>query len=669
MTRPLVAALLAAVVALSAPSPADARKKARGGGSASAPAWLREAAALQLPGDLAGAATVLVHDELRVEPLASGGVRLSRRQAHRVLEPEGLVPAGALGFTYSEDDRLERATAWNLLPDGNVRVPHPDDDVLDVAWTQSGNLVDDTRFHQVTVPGCRVGSVVGQEWVVVRAIDTGAAIESYGNTHRPVGRCRIELRVPAGWDWDDLGERAEAFTRSEGERGVVWESPGFNGLERVEYPPAAAERLPRIAVRWFSPDGSRGFKDWAAVGSWYEGLTAGTLADAGESLRLAETFRPAEPALLEEALREAFLFCSRDVRYVSVQLGIGGFLPATPGRTCSNRYGDCKAKSFLMRSMVERWGLKSFPVLVRTSTAGALLESVPSAGQFNHCVVAIQLPEGVLPDAWNVLEVDGLGRLAILDATTSSLGPWQLRDDDQGTTALLVTPDGGRLVVLPTQPPDEASSLTALRLEVEPSGRVVQGALTWTATGTAAGSYRRGLAGEAEAELRRGYQALAQGFAPGSTLTEHLVAGLEAPEGPIELSLRFEGGRVGQRAGQLLIIDAMLSVAPVRSSVLAAGERAEPLHLGLPRERRAELELVAPAGWVPEGLPEAFVVDNAWFRIEGAWQPTETGYGFAGSGSLKVSEVAPAEYEAFREALRSASSAASEGVVLVPAGP
>ncbi len=80
--------LLTACVVFAVLSPAAARKPKRLSASA-APAWLREAARLEVEGDLAAAETVLLHDELVVEPLATGGVRLARRQALRVLKPEG----------------------------------------------------------------------------------------------------------------------------------------------------------------------------------------------------------------------------------------------------------------------------------------------------------------------------------------------------------------------------------------------------------------------------------------------------------------------------------------------------------------------------------------------------------------------------------------------------
>ena len=663
-----LAGVLCAVAGLAAGGAAEARKP-RAMGAGSAPSWVREAAKVEVAGDLSAESSVLLHDELVVEPLAAGGVRRTRRQAWRVLRPEGLASAGRLGFTYSEDDRVEEATGWNLLPDGTLRVPDPKDDVDDFAWSLGGSLVDDTRYRGVRAPACRVGSVVGWEWSVVHWLDTGAVVEGYGSESRPVGRCRLELRLPPGWSFEDLPQRADAFTRTETESGVVWSSPGVARPPQVEHALPAEERLPRIALRWFSPDDARGFRSWDAVAAWYRELADPTLGEPGESAALAERLKPAAPDRLEESLRAAFLFASRDVRYVSVQMGIGGYKPATPARTCSKRYGDCKAKSFLMRSVVSRWGLESFPVLVRTADVGDVLPEVPTPGQFNHCIVAVKLPEGVGEEAWNVLEVEGLGRLAFLDPTTVALGPWQLREDDQGTLGLLVTPEAGRLVELPVQPPESSESHWDMTLALDAAGRVAEGELRWTATGTRAGDLRRALATWSDEQLRRFHESFASELAPGSVLGEHELTGVDEPEGPVVLRLTFSGGRAAQAAAGLLFVDAAPSVTPLNADAFGEGARDEPLRLGLPEQLRIDYRVRAPEGYAPEELPAAFEIQTAWFDARGEWTPMEDGYAFRGLGRQVATEVPAADYESFREPLRRAASLSGEGVVLAPRSP
>jgi hypothetical protein len=52
-----------------------------------------------------------------------------------------------------------------------------------------------------------------------------------------------------------------------------------------------------------------------------------------------------------DALRAIARFTQRDVRYVAIEIGIGGFQPHAAGEVFSNRFGDCKDKANLLRAM------------------------------------------------------------------------------------------------------------------------------------------------------------------------------------------------------------------------------------------------------------------------------------------------------------------------------
>ena len=117
--------------------------------------------------------------------------------------------------------------------------------------------------------------------------------------------------------------------------------------------------------------------------------------DLGEATQIGQRLKPADPGRLLDALGEVFDYAAREVRYVSINMGIGkgaGYLPATPAAVCKNRYGDCKDKSFLIRGLTSSWGVETHPVLVRTHELGPMRDEVPSPGQFNHCIAAVALP-------------------------------------------------------------------------------------------------------------------------------------------------------------------------------------------------------------------------------------------------------------------------------------
>ncbi len=659
--------LAAVLVMLGAAADGQAAKKIVIEQASSAPAWVREAAAREVPGGADGVGALLLHDETIVAPRLEGGVRVTRRIARRVLRPDALVAASSPRFTYRSDDSFESAGAWNLLPDGTMRRPDPKDDISDLPWTSGVNAVDDVRLRAVDIPGVVVGSVTASESVIVHAIDTGAFGRSFGDVDEPTGLARLTLEAPAGWTVGEHLERADGFARTADGSRLSFTAASLPRLPHEIWAPSDDERLPFIWVSWRSPDGSRGMADWGAVARWYRELADPVLAQAGEAASVAARLKPADPAVASAAMRDAFKFASRDVRYVSIQLGIGGYKPATPAATCANRYGDCKAKSFLMRSLVDGWGWKAHPVLVRTASLGPVTRAVPTPAQFNHCIAAIRLPEGVGSGAWNVLDIEGVGRVAFMDATSTSLGPWELPEMDQGTLGLLVLPDGGRLIELPVQPP--AASRTRVRLDVslDEMGRARTGTLEIETTGTHAGSSRSFYSRVRDDEALAAAREILQSWAPGATLGERLTTGVDSLDGPVLQTYRFTGGRVAQRSGDMLIVLQPAIILPFASALLPPPPRTTRLDLGLPEERHVEMTVRPPQGWRPEALPRDAQHATSWFTLDRAWTTTDGGWTMTARVVKLARSVEPADYTAFRDASRRAATSASEGIMFVPA--
>jgi transglutaminase-like putative cysteine protease len=87
-------------------------------------------------------------------------------------------------------------------------------------------------------------------------------------------------------------------------------------------------------------------------------------------------------------------FVQRDIRYVAIELGIGGWQPHPAPAVFSHRYGDCKDKATLLRSMLREIGIDSYHVVIYTER-GAVTPQTPAHHGFNHAIIAVKLPEGV----------------------------------------------------------------------------------------------------------------------------------------------------------------------------------------------------------------------------------------------------------------------------------
>ena len=75
------------------------------------------------------------------------------------------------------------------------------------------------------------------------------------------------------------------------------------------------------------------------------------------------------------------------IRYVALEMGVGGLSPADAATTWSRRYGDCKAKTALLLGLLRELGIDAEPVVVNASGGDYINDRLPAIGLFNHILV------------------------------------------------------------------------------------------------------------------------------------------------------------------------------------------------------------------------------------------------------------------------------------------
>ncbi|MCI0409743.1 MAG: hypothetical protein L0191_14475, partial [Acidobacteria bacterium] len=160
------------------------------------------------------------------------------------------------------------------------------------------------------------------------------------------------------------------------------------------------------------------------------------------------------------------------VRYVAVELGIGGFQPRSAAETLTNLYGDCKDKGTMLQAMLSAEGVSSYPVLVNLGGHEALSDQIP-VWQFNHLVVAVVLPaETELPPRFapSRLDAPDLGHLVILDTTDEFTSVGSLSAGLAGQRALLSAGSKAKLITLPPAEPSFHRLERHFEVEVQSDG-------------------------------------------------------------------------------------------------------------------------------------------------------------------------------------------------------
>ncbi|MEN6311909.1 MAG: transglutaminase-like domain-containing protein, partial [Acidobacteriota bacterium] len=315
----------------------------------------------------------------------------------------------------------------------------------------------------------------------------------------------------------------------------------------------------------------------------------------------------ADPLSRLRALAE---FVQKEVRYVAIEIGIGGYKPHPAVSILSNRYGDCKDKATLLASLLESQGIESHYVLVHTSRGNITADSPVTLYGFNHVILAIRLPEDVAEASFPAAVLHSkLGRLLIFDPTSSYSPLGSLPISLQGGTGLLVTEGGGELVPLP-MPAPEANLLDRHgRFSLAADG-TLEGEIRETRRGTIAAQIRGALRDATDAERTKYMETFLGDSLAGSVLQANEFKNLDDNASDLKLTYRFRVPRYAKAAGGMMVVrPRIVGHKSERLETAEAKPRRYPIDLDGTCLQRDEFVIELAEGCRVEGLPPAADID------------------------------------------------------------
>ncbi len=93
----------------------------------------------------------------------------------------------------------------------------------------------------------------------------------------------------------------------------------------------------------------------------------------------------------EQRIGQIFQFVARDIRYLSRSEYGHAITPHNVLETVNNRFGDCKDKSILLKTLLEKIGIPTQLVLVSTNRNDPKTLLLPSMDAFNHVITCFDL--------------------------------------------------------------------------------------------------------------------------------------------------------------------------------------------------------------------------------------------------------------------------------------
>ncbi len=264
----------------------------------------------------------------------------------------------------------------------------------------------------------------------------------------PTAAYNLSWRANEPVRWKILAEKVNA---SANRKGDFFELPVALAIpKQVEIPNDAPGRYyqPQIIE-------ASSFADWADVSKVMAPLyeKAAVLPEGSEIAAEVATIRRSTNDPLRRAAL-ALQLVQDKIRYLAIGMDGGNYVPQSPARTWELRYGDCKAKTLLLLSMLKALDISAEPVLAHSLLGDLVPLRVPSALAFDHVLVRATVGQDTL---W-------------LDGTKLGTRLADIRDTPMLGHVLPVRANGAELFKIALRTPERPS--IDLSLEIDESTSV-----------------------------------------------------------------------------------------------------------------------------------------------------------------------------------------------------
>ncbi len=260
----------------------------------------------------------------------------------------------------------------------------------------------------------------------------------------PVQHSEFSVLTPSDYNlrwWCSADSVQPAVSKEGGSTTYYWSAENLSKLPDDQENEDLADYavIVRTAPLEFNIEGFPGsMGSWKDFGKWYFQLAGGrdilpekALQDIEDIVQKCQDRR--------EKINKLYNYMQSRTRYVSIQLGIGSWQPFEASYVHNNGYGDCKALSNYMISILKAAGIRAYPVLIESGEQEIPLITGFPCNQFNHVIV-------VVPDDKDTVW---------LECTSQDLPAGSLSSSCENRKALLITPNGGELLSAPLSTAEE----------------------------------------------------------------------------------------------------------------------------------------------------------------------------------------------------------------------
>ena len=377
----------------------------------------------------------------------------SRKRAITVLSAEASAHAN-ISINYRSGIRVRNLNGTIYDKNGNIIKKLSSSDFVDISYIQDFSVYEDTRVISTDIRVHEYPFTIEYEYSIV---NNSVFLNDYfipihtSNVSLEKAICKISIPESLSFrykahnhQWDEPKITQPRRNRKQ----YKWLITDVPAIRREFLMPQWQEVFPFIQIganemtyRGYSGNVAtwEGFGKWVAeLNANRQDLSRSTIAKINSLIDgIDDPFKKIE--ILYEYMQSI-------TRYVSIQIGIGGFQPDPASSVESNGYGDCKALSNFMLAILDVAGIKSYYALIHSGDTYWDFDPDFTFDYFNHAILAVPIENDTL---W-------------IEATCSSCHAGFIGKGNADRYALLITEDGGKLVRTP--PINQAENIISQKI-------------------------------------------------------------------------------------------------------------------------------------------------------------------------------------------------------------
>lgn len=601
-----------------------------------------------IPDNLKNRASAVVRTEQCLFTIKGPGNAVMKIKKAVTLLNENATAYRLLQIMYDKYSKVSGIRGMIYDQKGNIAEALGPSDVFDMSAISGGTFYSDDRVKLLYFPIYKYPYTIEYEYEIT--FSSLLNYPSWNFQDAPdvsVQKSGIQYVVPSGMKLRYYNEYLKNPVDSvilDGKKIYTWQEENIPAYESRDVSIRPVYDIPSVnaAPLDFEYAGFRGsMRSWKEFGNWVYEINRDRDELPQSEIDNVRKLVSEEPGTREKVKR-IYEYMQLKTRYVSIQIGIGGYRTAEASAVARNGFGDCKALVNYTYSLLKAAGIKSFYTLVRQSSVSDINKDFVN-NQFNHAILCVPQAEDTI---W-------------LECTSQTYPFNYLSSSTSNKNALLITPEGGIMAKTPSFKKEQNLIRREGNFSISTQG-VSSGRMTSIYSGHHYESATFRYAMQSEDEIKRSLYS-------GMRFNDLDISGVkyserktENPSAELECQLAIKNFSTSDAAriyfSPVISVQDYFQEKPVHLKVVLASVSCDSIAYNVPQN------------YVIEYMPPDIDIENEFGRFVCKFKQEHEVLIFRRIFELNESDITAEKYNSFRAFINTIAKADREKIVLVRTG-